>query len=218
VPPPDDSPDTRERLVQAAMELFVLQGYGSTGLAQIARSAGARPGSLYWFFPTKEALLAATLERRKELLWPDVLEPIWSGVDDPLERVFALLDGYRRMLELTDFAHGCPIGNLALELAESHPRTRSLLAENFDNWLDAVERCFADARDRLPDDVEPRRLAIFVLTTMEGAVMLGRTYRSFDAYDAAVTSLREYVDLLVARATSWGPEDAAREQTRRERA
>jgi AcrR family transcriptional regulator len=41
------SSDTRERLIEAAMELFVYQGYGATGLAQIARKAGARPGSLY---------------------------------------------------------------------------------------------------------------------------------------------------------------------------
>ena len=55
-------PDTRERLITAAMELFTLQGYERTGLAQIARKAAANPGSLYYFFPTKEDLLAATLE------------------------------------------------------------------------------------------------------------------------------------------------------------
>lgn len=180
------------------MELFVYQGYGATGLAQIARKAGVLPGSLYYFFPTKEDLLLATLEYRKATLYAGVLQPIWERFDDPVERVFGLLAGYRAMLELTEFKHGCPIGNLVLELAETHPRTRGLLAANFDGWLEAVEACFNAASERLPEDVEPRRLAVFVLTTMEGAVMLARTYRNFEAYDAAVVLLRDYVERLLA--------------------
>ena len=200
--------DTRERLIEAAMELFAYQGYERTGLAQIARKAGALPGSLYYFFPTKEDLLAATLERRKELLYPDVLAPIWERVSDPIERVFGLLAGYRQMLAMTEFDHGCPIGNLVLELANDHPHVRRRLAENFDGWLAAVQRCFEEARERLPADVDPRRLAVFVLTTMEGAVMLARTYRDFEAYDAAVVSLREYVDRLLEAGRRWQPDSS----------
>jgi AcrR family transcriptional regulator len=197
--------DTRERLIEAAMELFVFQGYERTGLAQVAKRAGANPGSLYYFFPTKEDLLAATLERRKDLLHPEVLAPIWERVSDPIERVFGLLAGYRQMLLVTEFDHGCPIGNLVLELANTHPNVRRLLAENFDNWLAAIEACFAAARERLPERVDARQLAVFVLTTMEGAVMLARTYRDFEAYDAAVVTLRDYVERLLAEARAWTP-------------
>ena len=51
--------DTRERIIDAAMDLFVYQGYGPTGLSEIAKKAGAQAGSLYHFFPTKEDLVAA---------------------------------------------------------------------------------------------------------------------------------------------------------------
>ncbi len=192
------SNDTRERLIQAAMELFTLQGYGNTGLAQIARKAGVLPGSLYYFFPSKQDLLHATLERRTELLWSDVLQPIWEGVADPIERVFALLTGYRRMLESTEFRHGCPIGNLVIEVGETHPGARALLARNFDGWLDAVQACFDEAGARLPAHTDARRLAVYVLVTMEGAVMLARTYRNFEAYDATVVELRDHVERLLA--------------------
>lgn len=193
---------TRQRLVDAAMELFWVQGYANTGLAQIAKKADALPGSLYHFFPTKEDLLQATLHERLRRIWPDLLDPIWSKVDDPIERIFALLDGYRRGLIFMEFAGGCPIGNLALELAETHPNTRPLLSANFDNWLDAIERCLIDAADRLPEGIDTRQLAIFVLTTMEGAIMLARTYRDFRAYDAAVSTLRDYFERLIAHGTS----------------
>jgi AcrR family transcriptional regulator len=190
--------DTRDRLIDAAMELFAFQGYSATGLAQIARQAGVLPGSLYYFFPTKADLLHATLERRKVLLHPEVLAPIWERVDDPIERVFGLLAGYRRMLEVTEFRHGCPIGNLVIEVGETHPHARALLTRNLEGWLDAVEECFAAARARLPEHADPRKLAVFVLTTMEGAVMLARSYRDFEAYDTAIVQLRDYVERLLA--------------------
>jgi AcrR family transcriptional regulator len=193
--------DTREKLIEAAMELFAFQGYSNTGLAQIARKAGVLPGSLYYFFPTKEDLLHATLEQRKVLLQPEVLDPIWNRIDDPVERVFGLLAGYRQMLEMTEFRHGCPIGNLVIEVGETHPHARALLTQNFEGWLDAVEACFASARNRLPEHTDTRSLAVFVLTTMEGAVMLARSYRTFEAYDSAVVQLRDYVERLLAEGT-----------------
>lgn len=196
-----DDRSSRQKLIDSAMELFAYQGYGNTGLAQIARHAGLLPGSLYHFFPTKEDLLAATLEERLRLLHPEVLAPIWDRIDDPVERIFGLLDGYRRMLEMTEFAHGCPIGNLAIELAESHPKTRPLLAANFENWTDAIEECLRAASHRLPAETDPSTLAIFVLVTMEGAVMLARTHRDFRAYDAAVATLRDHFERLIAAET-----------------
>lgn len=194
--------DTREKLVQAAMELFAFQGYQATGLAQIARKAKVLPGSLYYFFPTKEDLLHATLERRIELLGPEVLDPIWNRVSDPIERVFGLLAGYRQMLEVTGFQHGCPIGNLVVEVANTHPNARRLLVRNFDNWLLAITACFEAARDRLPDDQEPSRLATYVLVAMEGAVMLARAYQNFEAYDAAIVTLRDHIERLLVEGTT----------------
>lgn len=204
----------RDRLIQVAMDLFASQGYGNTGLAQIAREAEMLPGSLYHFFPTKEDLLAATLETRLRLLQPEVLDPIWSRIDDPIERIFGLLDGYRRMLRMTEFGHGCPIGNLVIELTETNPNIRPLLAANFDNWIHAVQRCFTDARHRLPDDADPEQLALFVLVTMEGAVMLARTYRNFDAYDTAVASLRDYIERLLAAGTGDWPRSIGKDASR----
>ena len=77
------------------------------------------------------------------------------------------------------------------------------IAENFTGWLEAVEGCLADASGRLPDSVDRKQLALFVLTTMEGAVMLARSYRGIEPYDAAVTQLRDYFDRLLRDGTDW---------------
>jgi AcrR family transcriptional regulator len=194
---------TRDRLVEAARLLFWKHGYAATGIAQILKDADAGSGSLYYFFPTKEDLLLAVLEWYRENLWTEVVQPVFERVNDPVERIFGILDGYRRGLLITNYQRGCPIGNLALELADSQPAARQLLAVNFTGWRRAIEQCLDETADRFPESVDRQQLAFFVLTTMEGAVMLSRAYGNIDPYDAAVTQLRDYFDRLLQDGTNW---------------
>jgi AcrR family transcriptional regulator len=180
----------------AAMRLFAEKGYGSTSVADILREAGANSGSLYHAFPTKQDLLLEVLRRYRDGIEPMLLAPAWVGVDDPIERIFALLAAYRRMLVSTECVYGCPIGSLALELHEPDPPVRELLATNFDGWTRAIEGCLAEATQRLPRETDIGRLARFILTTMEGGVMQSRTHRSPDAFDAGVDSLHDYFNRL----------------------
>ena len=188
---------TRERIVYAAMELFWLKGYGSTSIADILSRSQVNSGSLYYFFPGKQDVLIAVLEAYRDGIGPMLLEPAWAGVDDPIEKVFALLAGYRRAIVDTDCEYGCPIGSIALELHEPDPAVRKLLAANFDGWVEAVQACFAEAADRLPADADPRALAELALNVMEGGVMQARTYRDVAYFDRAVAQLRTCIDALV---------------------
>ena len=73
------------------MELFWLKGYGSTSIADILSRSQVNSGSLYHYFPGKQDLLLAVLESYRDGIGPMLLEPAWAGVDDPIDRIFALL-------------------------------------------------------------------------------------------------------------------------------
>lgn len=186
---------TRERLLAVAMRLFWEKGYQSTSIADILRESGTNSGSLYHFFPTKQDLLVGVLEQYRDGIGPMLLMPAWEGVEDSVERVFALLASYRRLLLESDFRLGCPIGNVALEVAEPDPVVRDRLVENFEAWTKAVAACLS-ASDALPVGVDPHRIARFALTTMEGGVMLARTYRDIAPFDEAVEQFRESLRAL----------------------
>ena len=191
---------TREKLVETATALVAARGYNATGMADILAAAGVHRGSLYHAFPAKKDLLLAVLERYRSGIDERLVAPAWAGIDDPIERVFALLGRYRRFLTDTGGRFGCPIGSLALELHEADADVRAMLQANFDAWISHVEQCFVEAGDRLPADLDRRGLALFTLTAMEGGVMLARTARSLEAFDTAVAQLRGYVDRLLAAA------------------
>ena len=189
---------TRVRLVETARILFWESGYEATSLADVLEKAGARSGSLYYFFRTKDELLLAVLDKYFELLWPMVIEPVFTRVSDPIERIFGILDGYRQGLVYTGCTHGCPIGNLALEVCDDLPRARVKIAGNFEGWRAWIRKCLEAAQDRFPANVNREQLAIFVLTVMEGAVMQARAHQSLEPYDASMAQLRDYFDRLLA--------------------
>jgi TetR/AcrR family transcriptional repressor of nem operon len=190
---------TRQRIVEAALYLFWLRGYTATGIAEILERAKANAGSFYYCFKTKEELLLAVLELYMQTLMPIVVQPVLSQMQDPVERVFGILEFYRKNLLATGCTYGCPIGRLALEIPEEQLRVHKRLADNFDGWTAAVEKCLEDARERIPENVNLKTLSKFVLTVMEGGVMQARAHRAVEPFDASVEHLREYFRLLIAQ-------------------
>jgi len=188
--------DTRSKIVFAAMELFWLKGFNSTSVADILSRTQLNSGSLYHFFPGKQDVLIGVLEAYRDGIEEMLLEPAWAEVGDPIEKIFALLAHYRRLIIETDCAYGCPIGSLALELHEPDPQVRDLLAENFKGWTRAIGRCLEEAGARLPQDEDRDALAEFVLTAMEGGVMQARTHRDVRYFDRAVAMLRRHFLML----------------------
>lgn len=188
--------DTRHRILMTAMELFWEKGYGSTSVSDILSRSQVHSGSLYHFFPGKQDVLIGVLEAYRDGIEEWLLKPNWEGVDDPIDRIFALLAGYRTHLVMTDCTYGCPIGSIALELHEPDPQVRELLMANFTNWSAAIARCLDAAADRLPGDIDGVALGEYVLTVMEGAVMQARTYRDLGYFDRNIALLRQHIDML----------------------
>ncbi len=192
--------DTRQRIVMTALEMFYVKGYNSTSIADILSRSQVHSGSLYHCFPGKQDLLVAVLEFYRDGIEDNLLSIAWADQTDPIEKIFALLNGYRIGLLMSDFQHGCPIGNLALEISEPDPRIRELLDVNFANWIDAVERCLNSANERLPAGTDTHALAEFILTIMEGAIMQARTARDIAVFDRNITVLRQHINLLLEKA------------------
>ena len=189
--------DTRWRIVEAAMELFWLKGYNSTSIADILSRSQVNSGSLYYFFTGKQDLLIAVLETYRGGIGPMLLEPAWACVEDPIDKLFALLAGYRRAIVDTDCEYGCPIGSLALELHEPDPAVRAPIAANFDAWIGAVAKSLGDAAHRFPAGTDLRAIAELALNVMEGGVMQARTYRDVAYFDRSVAQLRSCLDALM---------------------
>ena len=64
--------ETRERILDAALDLFRRRGFQHTTMRQVAREAGMAVGAAYYYFHSKEALVMAFYERAQDVLGPQV--------------------------------------------------------------------------------------------------------------------------------------------------
>ncbi|UVL43134.1 TetR/AcrR family transcriptional regulator [Pseudomonas sp. B21-040] len=112
--------NTRERLIDSALKLFLSQGVHSTGVMAIAMLAGVTKMTLYSHFPSKDALIVACLDER-DRRWRKEVARALAKHADPVSAMLAFFDLYQRYL-LRDSGRGCLFVNSAAEFPEfSHP-------------------------------------------------------------------------------------------------
>lgn len=191
---------TRQRLIESALYLFWERGFAGTSMSDLLGRAEVNSGSFYHFFDSKEALLKAVLKLYLEALGPQIVRPAHALTSDPIERIFAILAGYRERILRTNCQYGCPLGRLALEIDPENRPAHALIAENFRGWIAAVRDCLEEAKDRILEGTDLDALATYVLVSMEGGVMLSRSYASVDPFDMAVKQLRIHFELLAPSA------------------
>jgi TetR/AcrR family transcriptional repressor of nem operon len=194
--------DTRDRLIHSARYLFWERGFAGTSMAELLAHAEVNSGSFYHFFESKESLLRAVLEEYLVALHPQVVDPAFAQTTEPVERIFAILAGYRARILQTECRYGCPLGRLALEIDPENRPAHDLIAQNFKGWIGAVRSCLERVQEHLPEGTNVDALATYVLAVMEGGVMIGRSYGSVEPFDTAVAQLREHFRLLLLHAAS----------------
>jgi TetR/AcrR family transcriptional repressor of nem operon len=190
--------ETRNRLIESARYLFWERGFAGTSMADLLHHSGVNSGSFYHFFESKEALLRAVLETYLIALRPMVIDPAYAQSDEAVERIFAIMAGYRERILQTDCKYGCPLGRLALEIDPENRPAHKLIAENFQGWIEAIRECIDRIKHKLPKSTDCEALAIYVLAVMEGGVMLSRSYASVEPFDRTIAQLHEHFRLLLA--------------------
>ncbi|MBJ8337882.1 TetR/AcrR family transcriptional regulator [Antrihabitans sp. YC3-6] len=174
--------DTRTRIVAATCELFRRQGMAGTGLKQIAQTANAPFGSIYHFFPGGKAELTEEVIRSWGVMYRNLVVTVFQSCPDLPTAIEASFAGAAESLALTDYADGCPVATVALEVASTDETLRIATADVFTDWVDVGSDLIAYTG--LPPDVR-RRLMIGFISSLEGAFVLSRSLRSKEPLEAA---------------------------------
>ncbi|GGL58754.1 TetR/AcrR family transcriptional regulator [Planomonospora parontospora] len=190
--------DTRERIVAVARDLVHGASLAEVSIDDVCRAAGVHKGSLYHFFPSKDALGAAVLELNWAMM-SAVLEEAFTDDVAPLARIDRFVEAFARMLGLMrqkmGTTPGCPLGNLAAELAAHGGEVRVRLVRALRDWT----RYFADAiseakgRGEIEPALDPDAAATRVIAHLQGLALLAKAYDDPDL----VLRLKDDLPLLL---------------------
>jgi AcrR family transcriptional regulator len=177
----------RERILETAGRLFYRDGFHAVGIDTVIAEAGVAKMTLYRHFPSKDALIAAYLERsnREVMEW---LEDAVAGVDDPLAKLVAAFDAVTT-LATSPRCLGCTFQAAAAEFPDpDHPGHRVALAHK----RAILERFGGLAREAGLRD--PDGLAAQLLLLMDGAWVAARMFGPNNHARSAAGAARALID------------------------
>jgi TetR/AcrR family transcriptional repressor of lmrAB and yxaGH operons len=167
--------DSKGKTLAAAAKLFRQQGYHGTALHDILAAGGSPRGSLYFHFPKgKEQIGEAALTLAGEALRQRIALAADASESSEIFLV-RLVRGMAADLERSDYKEGCPIATTALETSAQSDVLGSATRTAFQKWESEIKRGL-ERFGMTADKAEP--FATIVLSQIEGALLLARTYRS----------------------------------------
>jgi len=185
----------KQSLVMAAATLFRRRGYGASGLNDILAESGAPKGSLYHYFPKGKEQLAETTVKAGGIVVGQTLEELAASTRSGQ----AYLKGFAKLLtgwlEESNYAEGCPISTVLLEMAGESEAIRAQGHAAYDKWRQVTgDKFVADGLSRK----DAAALATHTLAAFEGALMIARVEKK----DAAI---RTAASLLSAQLQAMRP-------------
>jgi TetR/AcrR family transcriptional repressor of nem operon len=174
--------DTRENLINSAIELIGTRSYNSVGVQELCEHAGVKKGSFYHFFPSKRDLTLEALDLIWKIFKEDTLDPVFNSDAPTLEKFETLLrtsyEYQSSQKDCTGFMTGCGFGNLALELSTQDEGIRKKIEEIFCEWTRYVEGIVVQAVEEgvLPPETDPAATSQAIVAYIEGMILLGKTF------------------------------------------
>ena len=178
---------TRARIVEAAAALIHERGVAGTTLDDVKMAAEVSGSQLYHYFPDKDELVQAVIDYHADGIVSRNRQALLGSADG--------VEAWRKMVitaaKRTKAKGGCALGSLVGQLAESDPEARKLIASGFDRWEAAIGEGLRSlhAEGKLPSDVDPDDLAVTLLATLEGGLLLAQAQRSTRPFETAINTL-----------------------------
>jgi len=174
----------KERLMEAAMDLMWLNGYGAASVDAICDKAGAKKGSFYYFFKSKSDLAAAALEadwnkKRSQM------DSIFSPTIPPLERLDRYFDfvyeNLTKVRERCGAILGCPYVSVGSEVSTQDQGVREAIDRIMDRKLQFFVSAVRDAASEgLIETADPVAKAQALFSSYQGTIAQARIQNDID--------------------------------------
>lgn len=180
----------RRRIVEAANKLFYQRGYNQASFTDVADAARIPRGNFYYYFKTKDDILAAVVDYRIEMITAMLAQ--WDAeIAEPrvrLQRFIAMVRNSGKDLA----RYGCPMGSLNIELGKAQPALKAKARKMFDLFRDWLAGQFT-----LLGYPDAKGLALHLLGRAQGLAVITQVYADMDFLNVELSQLEAWLDKYV---------------------
>jgi TetR/AcrR family transcriptional repressor of lmrAB and yxaGH operons len=168
---------TRDQIIQTTSDLLENQGYHATGMSEIVKASGAPKGSIYYYFPKgKEEITSEAVLFAGRMVAERIRVHLANGMD-VADAIQTFVETIAHHVEASGFHAGGPLTIVASETATTSERLNLACRASYGLLIDAFKTGLVS------HGVAPERatsLAMIVTTSIEGGIILSRTYHTGD--------------------------------------
>ncbi len=163
----------KQRILEKGAEIIHQKGYYHTGIQEILTAAKVPKGSFYNYFSSKEDFGLQVIDYFTAFFNAMAREVLEDHSIPPLERVRKLLDRFIDFFGAKQYTLGCPIGNLGQEMGDLSEPFQKKLKGALDAMAGQYIRVLSEAQSRgdLPQGLDVRQTAFFLITSWHGALI-----------------------------------------------
>jgi TetR/AcrR family transcriptional regulator, transcriptional repressor for nem operon len=184
----ESKPGKRERLVAGAREVIHQQGVERTTIADVARAAEVPLGNVYYYYKTKDELVAAAIDGHLRDI--DAMLSSLEHHRTPVARLKALVRALTAQRELAA-RYGCPLGSLCSELGKRSAGLDIACAQLLQAPIDWAERQL-----KLLGRRDAHDLAVALMASYQGIALLTNAFHDPDLMTREARRLERWIDSL----------------------
>ncbi|WP_337029523.1 TetR/AcrR family transcriptional regulator [Pantoea agglomerans] len=199
--------DTRKRLLNAGIRVFMREGYEGGGITTILSEAGMPKGSFYNLFPSKEEFACATLDAYIGIFDQLRTDTLLDKSLVPRLRLINWLNGHREYIERESEAAGCLAGIIGQTGAVSIEKIRQKLLAIFTSWERDLINLFNEAEhaQTLSPVMSPESAAKLLIHSYEGVMIRIRIEGNTHPYDFLTQTLPDILFTKTAQGSGLTP-------------
>ena len=188
---------TKAHIIEQAALLFNQKGYAGSSIADIMAATGLKKGGIYNHFKSKDEIALQAFDYAASL----VQQKVWNTVKrekNAISRLKALMQVHLDYIDNPPLTGGCPIMNTAIESDDAYPILRDRAATAMDSWRNLIIRIVQKGikKQEIKANVDAETVASFIISAIEGAIMMSKLYQDAVHLQRVISSLNEYIKHL----------------------
>ena len=188
----------RQTIIEKSAPVFNTYGYAGTSMAMLIEATGFKKGGIYNHFTSKSELAQAAFQYNYALLRQNYVK-ITFEYDNPKDQLIAFIEAFKAFTLTPTITGGCPILNQSTESDDTDEVMRQVVKAAMEDWKLLLQNILEAGKKSgaFNTTIDPSKEAYFILSTIEGAIMLGKLKRSTGLMRDVADQLKNYIDLRI---------------------
>lgn len=189
---------TRRNIIRKSAVIFNEKGYMTTSMNDIIQETNIQKGGIYRHFKDKEQLMVESFHFSTEIMQNHLLTSV-AQHENATDKLITFVESFLQLSEGVPIIGGCPIFNAAIEMDDLEGSALlPSINEAMDMMIKWVEKIIEDGirHQELKQSLQPYETAIYIVSSLEGGLVLDRLKKDGQLTKIIINNLRQYISMI----------------------